>query len=207
MFSLHTHTKKVYINFLNFIFSYQKIRGSQTGEVPINYRCYKCHKQGHWIKNCPMNINMDTSDVKRNTGIPRSFIDGQNESIQPMAVPPPIEKKQEIPEDLICGICKDLFTDAVMIPCCGSSFCDECKFWTYYITIFCKPLRVYIGVRTALIESEDNECPDCNEKGSSPGSLIPNRFLRNSVNSFKNETGYSKPRPPPSNFFSWKFGT
>lgn len=46
------------------------------------------------------------------------------------------------------------------------------------------------GVRTALLESEDNECPDCKEKGSSPGSLIPNRFLRNSVNAFKNRTGY-----------------
>lgn len=54
------------------------------------------------------------------------------------------------------------------------------------------------GVRTALLESEENECPDCNEKGSSPGSLIPNRFLRNSVNSFKNETGYTKQRPTPS---------
>lgn len=53
----------------------------------------------------------------------------------------------------------------------------------------------FLGVRTALLESEDNECPDCNEKGSSPGSLIPNRFLRNSVNLFKNETGYNKPRP------------
>lgn len=63
-----------------------------------------------------------------------------------------------------------------MIPCCGSSFCDDC-------------------VRTALVESEDNECPDCNEKGSSPESLIPNRFLRNSVNAFRNETGYNKPRP------------
>lgn len=54
------------------------------------------------------------------------------------------------------------------------------------------------GVRTALLDSEDNECPDCNEKGSSPGSLIPNRFLRNSVNSFKNETGYNKPRQAKS---------
>lgn len=87
-----------------------------------------------------------------------------------------IETKQEIPDDLICGICKNLFTDAAMIPCCGSSFCDEC-------------------VRTALLESEDNECPDCHEKGSSPGSLIPNRFLRNSVNMFRNETGYNRPRP------------
>lgn len=36
------------------------------------------------------------------------------------------DKKQEIPEDLICSICNDLFVDAVMIPCCGSSFCDDC---------------------------------------------------------------------------------
>jgi hypothetical protein len=44
-------------------------------------------------------------------------------------VPAPVipEQKHEIPDDLICSICKDLFTDAVMIPCCGSSFCDECK--------------------------------------------------------------------------------
>lgn len=38
------------------------------------------------------------------------------------------EKEQEIPEDLICGICRNIFVDAVMIPCCGSSFCDDCKY-------------------------------------------------------------------------------
>lgn len=51
-------------------------------------------------------------------------------------------------------------------------------------------MSIFIGVRNALLDSEDNECPDCKEKGSSPGSLIPNRFLRNSVNAFKNRTGY-----------------
>lgn len=50
---------------------------------------------------------------------------------------------------------------------------------------------INVGVRTALLESEDNECPDCKEKGSSPASLIPNRFLRNSVNAFKTRTGYT----------------
>lgn len=35
-----------------------KIRGAnQMGEVPPNYRCYKCHQPGHWIKNCPLGLN------------------------------------------------------------------------------------------------------------------------------------------------------
>lgn len=44
------------------------------------------------------------------------------------------QKKQEtkvekviIPEDLLCNLCSDLLTDAIMMPCCGISFCDECK--------------------------------------------------------------------------------
>lgn len=120
---------------------------------------------GHWIKNCPLNTHHDSThtEVKRSTGIPRSFIDGMlitfyvpksfgfdfmnttiyfetftflcdptikagNAAVQESIINlPPVEKKQEIPDDLICSICKDLFTDAVMIPCCGSSFCDECK--------------------------------------------------------------------------------
>lgn len=53
-------------------------------------------------------------------------IAGNSPATEPINLPP-VEKKQEIPEDLICSICKDLFTDAVMIACCGSSFCDECK--------------------------------------------------------------------------------
>ncbi len=108
------------------------------------------------------------------TGIPRSFIN-QQQQVQELPQIQIDEEKQKIPEELICSICEDLFTDAVMTPCCGVSFCDEC-------------------VRTALLESEDNECPDCKEKGTSPGSLIPNRFLRNNVNLFRNETGYNRVR-------------
>lgn len=76
-----------------------------------------------------MNAHHDPAhpEMKRSTGIPRSFIEQGHTGAQ-MVEPPTVqpEKKHEIPEDLICGICKDLFTDAVMIPCCGSSFCDEC---------------------------------------------------------------------------------
>lgn len=143
LWSHTTHTWRNYYNFFFFLifysspfpnWSYQKIRGAnQTGEVPANYRCYKCHNQGHWIKNCPLNLIGEAgSDVKRNTGIPRSFIDGQNETIVQPTTAPIAEKKHEIPEELLCSICKDLYADAVMIPCCGSSFCDECKYITSY---------------------------------------------------------------------------
>lgn len=114
--------------------SYQKVRGgSQVGEVPSSYRCYKCQKSGHWIKNCPLNVHHENThtEVKRHTGIPKSFIDAATGAPIVETGPSPAmlpEKKQEVPEDLICSICKDLFTDAVMIPCCGTSFCDECKF-------------------------------------------------------------------------------
>jgi len=54
-------------------------------------------------------------------------------------------------------------------------------------------LRFCIGIRSALLDSEDQECPGCRNKDTSPNELIPNRFLRSAVNSFKNETGYSKP--------------
>lgn len=123
---------QIIIELIEFCISYQKVRGStQTGEVPATYRCYKCQKPGHWIKNCPSNVHHDTHvEVKRSTGIPRSFIDGVHagaQVLEPVA-PAAIEKKQEIPDNLICGICKELVSDAVMIPCCGQTYCDECTF-------------------------------------------------------------------------------
>lgn len=175
-----------------------KIRGAnQMGVVPPNYRCYKCHQTGHWIKDCPLSKGPEPIEIKKSTGIPLSFmvpVEGpqvQGAMMTPngsYAVPvldhqtytqkhapsvPVQEVKPEIPEDLLCSICSDLLTDAVMIPCCGNSFCDEC-------------------IRTFLLESEEHECPDCHEKDILPATLIPNRFLRNSVANFKNTTGYVK---------------
>ncbi|CAB0009936.1 unnamed protein product [Nesidiocoris tenuis] len=101
--------------------------------------------------------------------------EARKEPIRKVQDPVSVEKPT-IPDDLICGVCKDLLVDAVLIPCCGNSFCDEC-------------------IRNVLLESEDHQCPDCREKDISPDTLIPNRFLRNSVNSFKNRTGYCRTTP------------
>ncbi|GFQ67038.1 e3 ubiquitin-protein ligase RBBP6 [Trichonephila clavata] len=173
---------------------------SMTGPLPPSYTCFRCGKQGHWIKNCPTN----NPDVKRSTGIPRSFmvpVDGPEHkgalltSSGDYAVPlidhqaykevkkekPPFvpqedpiaEPEAEIPGELLCMFCKDLLQDAVLIPCCGNSFCDEC-------------------IRQVLLESDNHECPVCHEIGVSPNTLIPNRFLRTAVLNYKNETGYTR---------------
>lgn len=175
-----------------------KIRGAnQVGTVPPNYRCYKCHQSGHWIKDCPLSQGPEPMEIKKSTGIPQSFMVAVEGPQVPGAMMTPsgsfavpvldhetytqkktpstavVIEKPEIPEDLVCSICSDLLTDAVMIPCCGNSFCDEC-------------------IRSTLLESDDHECPDCHERDISPSTLIPNRFLRNSVANFKNTTGYVK---------------
>lgn len=136
-------------------------------------------KEHHHFKTRP--------ESKKMTGIPRSLRDNIGSENQESVQNQFVEEKREIPEDLICAICKGIFKDAVMIPCCGSSFCDEC-------------------VRTALLESEDNECPDCKEKGTSPGSLIPNRFLRNAVVAFQAESSNVMSRDTQKSKTQWKTG-
>ncbi|XP_042645041.1 E3 ubiquitin-protein ligase RBBP6-like [Tyto alba] len=78
-----------------------------------------------------------------------------------------------LPEEMLCLICRDIMTDAAVIPCCGNSYCDEC-------------------IRTALLESEEHTCPACHQTDVSPDSLIANKCLRQAVNNFKNGTGYTK---------------
>ncbi|KAE8741533.1 hypothetical protein FOCC_FOCC012917 [Frankliniella occidentalis] len=192
--------------------NYQRVRNNQTGPLPQHYRCFKCHGIGlHWTKDCPLRDMQESVDIKKSTGIPRSFMvpvegplvpgammtpmghfavpaidhqaykEGKKERPPFSSEPIPEPEKPEIPEDLLCSLCKDLLTDAVMMPCCGNSFCDDC-------------------IRTFLLESDDQECPQCLEKEKTPEMLIPNRFLRKRVADFGDQTGYRKPhksQPPP----------
>jgi len=54
------------------------------------------------------------------------------------------------------------------------------------------------GIRTALLESAEHQCPSCETPDQSPDVLIPNKYLRAMVTSFINETSYvSTKKPPP----------
>lgn len=72
-----------------------------------------------------------------------------------------IERKT--PDEMNCPLCRKLMTDAVLIPCCGRSYCDDC-------------------IRNYLLENRF-VCPepDCKQTDVSPDNLIPNRSLRKVV--------------------------
>lgn len=50
---------------------------------------------------------------------------------------------------------------------------------------------LFLGIRNHLIEADHNQCPDCKKIEISPDTLIPNRYLRNKVNDFRNQTGFN----------------
>ncbi|XP_026210267.1 E3 ubiquitin-protein ligase RBBP6 isoform X2 [Anabas testudineus] len=77
------------------------------------------------------------------------------------------------PDELLCLICHDLLSDAVVIPCCGNSYCDDC-------------------IRTTLLDSEEHVCPTCGQSDVSPDTLIANKFLRQAVNNYRKEQGHTK---------------
>ncbi|KAK1199442.1 RBBP6 ligase, partial [Pygoscelis papua] len=154
---------------------------------PPSYTCFRCRKPSHHIKNCPTKGDKNFESVPRiksSTGIPRSFMMEVNDPNTKGAmltnsgkyVIPTINAQKEkppfLPEEpsssspnnpildkLLHLICKDLMTDAAVIPYCGNSYCDEC-------------------IRTALLESEEYTCPTCHQTEVSPDALVANKFPR-----------------------------
>jgi E3 ubiquitin-protein ligase RBBP6 len=52
-----------------------KGRHAYAGQkAPNTYKCNKCNQLGHFIYDCPQNNNPQTVELKRTTGIPRSFL-------------------------------------------------------------------------------------------------------------------------------------
>ncbi|GLE06685.1 hypothetical protein PINS_up016079 [Pythium insidiosum] len=68
------------------------------------------------------------------------------------------------PDHLACPLCKRLMNDAVLIPCCQESACEEC-------------------LRSALIDRKLT-CPLCSAPNMSPEKLLPNKVTRTRVEEF-----------------------
>ncbi|XP_032566546.1 E3 ubiquitin-protein ligase RBBP6-like isoform X2 [Chiroxiphia lanceolata] len=88
-----------------------------------------------------------------------------------------------IPDKLLCVICREIMTDAAVIPCCGRSYCDDC-------------------IRIALLESEGHTSPTCHQTGVSADSLNANQLLGQAGSDFQSGKPtwelklHSRPRSP-----------
>ncbi|KAI9320953.1 hypothetical protein BX666DRAFT_1912872 [Dichotomocladium elegans] len=94
----------------------------ETQKPPVGYVCFKCRQPGHWIYYCP--------NVPKGQFVPRPGMNGSN---QPQRVGVSGSTMQETqkrqkPTELTCRICGSLMRDAVLVPCCGKSFCKECTY-------------------------------------------------------------------------------
>ncbi|KAI8583933.1 hypothetical protein K450DRAFT_64090 [Umbelopsis ramanniana AG] len=90
---------------------------------PAGYVCYKCNQPGHWIYYCP-NVPKGVHVRATNNGsTPANGV----QQMQATAIMP--SQVSRVPLELLCRIDNKLMKDAVLVPCCGKSFCREC---TYY---------------------------------------------------------------------------
>eukprot|EP00850_Spirogloea_muscicola_P021552 SM000253S09041 [mRNA] locus=s253:145051:152434:- [translate_table: standard] len=69
----------------------------------------------------------------------------------------------EVPPELQCPLCHRIFRDAVLIPCCQYSFCDQC-------------------IRQELIAK--GRCPQCGSTKYKNDDLLPNIALRQAIERF-----------------------
>ncbi|KNC98149.1 cleavage polyadenylation factor subunit MPE1 [Spizellomyces punctatus DAOM BR117] len=93
-----------------------------------------------------------------------------------------VHEMAPVPSELACPLCTKLLRDAVLIPCCGTSYCDEC-------------------IRAHLLDNEDPEqrlkCPNCGSD-QSPDNLVPNKSLRQAVEHHIRDFAAKKAGGPPS---------
>lgn len=117
----------------------------------------------------------------------------------------PVKEVRTVPEELRCPLCKEIMESASLIPCCGTSFCDECKLELvgspcllgseHMLAACCTVLHSFFscvveliwlssllfaidcsGIRDYLMKN-DFVCPECKEL-TSPDRLSPNASVR-----------------------------
>ncbi|KAJ7514164.1 hypothetical protein O6H91_23G031200 [Diphasiastrum complanatum] len=152
---------------------------------PTGYVCHRCGQPGHFIQHCP--TNGDTAYDMRREKLPigirrtRLKVDEEDPSILPevsVGLMQPDEfvfakeadafcslrsTLRDLPPELRCSLCQEIFNEAVMIPCCHYSFCDKC-------------------IRQELISKA--KCPQCGSAKLKSDDLLPNIALRQAINRF-----------------------
>jgi len=157
-------------------------RGMQMRKnPPVGYVCYRCNQPGHFIYDCPTNgdPNFNVQKRPRETwyGVPKSFLaqngtgfefrPNENEFTKLISISGRTQtgiSQDTVPKELTCPICKKLLNNAVIIPCCSETTCDDC-------------------IRSALL-NDNFTCPLCSS-AVVPDQLIPNKAVRRTVENYK----------------------
>ncbi|RZC88401.1 hypothetical protein C5167_016196 [Papaver somniferum] len=130
---------------------------------PEGYICYRCRVPGHFIQHCPTNGDPEY-DIKRlrpPTGIPK--LNGAAFEKEVESIPSASGRVMNFPPQLYCPLCKEVMKDAVLTrKCCFQSFCNEC-------------IRGNIISKSMCI---------CGVKNIPVDDLIPNKTLRDTINSY-----------------------
>ena len=75
--------------------------------------------------------------------------------------------KEDVPEDLLCLLCNDLFENAVLVSCCGESYCTKC-------------------LEAHMEKSDERVCPGCSEHITSD-MIVVGKKLRDLCKDFKSK--------------------
>ena len=179
----------------------KSLREPPTGaKPPPHIKCRRC-LGNHWNKDCPF------PDIKRTTGIPRSFLKPADESVPGAKINPKnglilvneMERKaySEKKKDDFSWLYKDedptpvtsvkmTIPEELLCSICKELLCDA------VMMPCCAMIVCYSCACDKIIESEDRKCPLCGEE-TNLGDLIPSQMFRRKVNTFCNQTGHSNP--------------
>uniref|UniRef100_A0A7E4V5T4 E3 ubiquitin-protein ligase RBBP6 n=1 Tax=Panagrellus redivivus TaxID=6233 RepID=A0A7E4V5T4_PANRE len=178
-----------------------------VAKVPESFQCSRCYELGaHFTSYCPLLGTRTTSGIPNSELIetteddPDRMLHGNGKwYITKMLQRTREQKKQreqlrlgalgqtlaptmetEVPDDLKCLICHDLYKDAIILRC-GDSFCGDC---------------IYETVKTAALNNRVCLCPQCQE----PAHSIPSKSKPIDISSSSENETESESESCDSNF-------
>ncbi|GER35381.1 RING/U-box superfamily protein [Striga asiatica] len=120
----------------------------------------ECQKQG------PSDLSQETPRGCNQSGNERIAVPRVDQQIKPINPPAsnfPAVQCTNLPAEMKCLLCNSFFKEAVMIPCCQHSFCQNC-------------------IRQVLVEKR--RCPKCFSSKCHVEDLLPNLSLRQAIEHF-----------------------
>ena len=123
-------------------------------QPPPGYFCKRCGSPDHFVQHCPHFPTPPSSFTNNNATRPSAPTPTPAQPTAPTASGPP--------SDLLCPLCHNLYHNPMVVPCCFTSFCDEC-------------------IRQALLWEDGYTCPSCQHRPVRLDELRPNDGLKKRV--------------------------